>query len=65
MQKTLIIIGVLCIVAGLAWPLLKHFPLGRLPGDISVGRENFRYYFQVNTCVVVSLVLTLIFWWLR
>ncbi len=36
--------------------------LGRLPGDIRIERENFRFYFPVVTCLLLSLVLTLILW---
>jgi hypothetical protein len=39
--------------------------LGKLPGDISVERENFRFYFPVVTCIVISFVLTGIMWLLR
>ncbi len=40
-------------------------PLGRLPGDIRVERENFKLYFPLTTCVLISLVLTLVMWLLR
>ncbi len=65
MARYLILIGVVCIVAGLLWPWLKNLPLGRLPGDIIIQRENFRFYFPVTTSIVVSLVLTLLLWLFR
>jgi hypothetical protein len=62
MQKFLIVTGVLFILAGLAWPLLKKLKLGRLPGDIVIGDGNVKFYFPIVTCIIVSLVLSLIFW---
>jgi DUF2905 family protein len=52
------IVGVL-ILTGSKIPGLKN--LGHLPGDIAVEKEGFRFYFPVVTCLVVSVVLTLIF----
>ncbi|WP_139490311.1 DUF2905 domain-containing protein [Brevibacillus dissolubilis] len=58
--KILIIVGVICIVAGLIWQVGGRFlPLGRLPGDIVVEKENFRFYFPVVTCIVISVLLSL------
>ncbi len=65
MARYLILIGVLFIAAGLLWPWLKNLPLGRLPGDIVIHRENFRFYFPVTTSIVVSLLLTLLLWLFR
>ncbi len=64
-QKWLIIAGVVLLVLGLAWPWLRHLPLGRLPGDILIERENFVFYFPITTMVLVSVVLTLLFWIFR
>ena len=65
MQKTLIIVGLLIVLVGLAWPWLGKLPLGRLPGDFVVNRENFRFYFPLTTMIIVSVVLSLILWFLR
>ena len=64
MQKLLITIGVILLVAGLLWPLLSKLGIGRLPGDIVIRREGFTFYFPVTTMILVSVVLTLIlrFW---
>ena len=59
-QKTLIIIGVLFILVGLLHPFLKDLGLGRLPGDIIVKKENSTFYFPIVTCIVVSVVISLI-----
>ena len=64
-QKTLIIIGLAIVLVGIGWPWLSKLPLGRLPGDIVVNRENFRVYFPLTTMILVSVVLSAIFWFLR
>src|SRR3569833_1403794 len=61
----LITIGGALIVVGLLWPLLQKAGLGRLPGDIVVKNENFSFYYPLATSIIVSLVLTLLFWFFR
>lgn len=65
MARTLILLGVLLVAAGLLWPWLKNLPLGRLPGDIIISRENFRFYFPVTTSIVVSIIFSLLLWIFR
>lgn len=60
MQRTLLILGIALILTALAWPWLKHLPLGRLPGDIVIERPGFTFFFPITTMVLVSLVLSLI-----
>ena len=64
-QKTLIIIGVLFIIAGLLYPFLRDIGLGRLPGDIAIKKENSSFYFPIVTCIIVSLVISLLLMFLR
>lgn len=64
-QKVLIGLGLALLAAGLAWPWLRHLPLGRLPGDIVIQREGFSFYFPLTTMVLVSVVLSLALWWFR
>lgn len=64
-QKTLIIIGVLFILVGLLYPFLKDLGLGKLPGDIIVKKENSTFYFPIVTCIVVSVVISLILMFFR
>lgn len=64
-RSLLIGAGLNLIIAGIAWPWLARTDLGRLPGDIVVQRPNFSFYFPVVTCLVISLVLTLLFWLFR
>ena len=59
--KWLILAGVILIAAGLIWAFLGRFMnLGKLPGDIKIEKGNFKFYFPIVTCVVISLVLSLI-----
>ncbi|MBI1196032.1 MAG: DUF2905 family protein [Gammaproteobacteria bacterium] len=62
MSQFLITIGIVLVLVGLLWPFLQKSGLGRLPGDIVVEKENFRFYFPLTTSVIVSLILTLLFW---
>lgn len=64
-QRILVILGVVLVVLGLLWPWLHKLGLGRLPGDIVVERDNFRFYFPLTTSIVVSIVLTIILWLFR
>lgn len=66
LARILIIIGVILVVAGLALLLLPKIPwLGRLPGDIVVKREHFTFYFPLGTSILISVILSLIFWLFR
>lgn len=65
MQRTLIILGIVLVITGLLWPYLTKLGLGRLPGDIVVEREHSRFYFPITTSIIISLVLTLLFWLFR
>ncbi len=65
MQRVLIIVGLVLLVAGLAWPWLARLPFGRLPGDFSVERENFSFFFPLATSIVVSIVVSLLIWLFR
>lgn len=65
MNKALIAIGIGCLVAGLLWPWLRNVPLGRLPGDLVIVRENFRFFFPLSSSILISLVVTLLFWLFR
>lgn len=65
MQRTLIVIGLLVVAVGIAWPWISRLGLGRLPGDIRIETENGVFYFPLMTSIVLSIVLSLIFWLFR
>lgn len=65
MKVWLIVLGAVLIAVGLAWPWLQKLGLGRLPGDLHIERDGFSFYFPITTSIIVSLVLSLVIWWLR
>ena len=61
MGKFLIIIGIFLIVTGLLITYLPKIPfLGKLPGDIIIERENFKFYFPIATSIIISIILSLV-----
>jgi hypothetical protein len=64
-QRVLIILGLVMVVAGAAWPWLRKLPLGRLPGDIHIVKEGFSFHFPIVTCIVISLLVSLLLWIFR
>ncbi len=65
LSRTLITIGLLLVIVGIAWPWLSRLGLFRLPGDIVVERENFHFYFPITTGILISIVISLILWLLH
>ena len=63
--RILVIFGAAAIITGLIFiygdkfPVLKY--LGKLPGDINIKKENFTFYFPITTCIVLSIIVTIIF----
>ena len=62
LAKLLIITGLFLVAFGLIWMLAERVGLGRLPGDILIEREGLRVYIPLATSLIVSVVLTLLFW---
>lgn len=62
--RTLIAIGVILVIVGLLFTLGARLPfrIGRMPGDIIIRGKNSVFYFPLMTCLVLSLVLSLIMW---
>ena len=65
MQRILIVLGVVILAAGLAWPWLRKLPFGRLPGDIHIVRDGVSFHFPIVTCLVISVVVSLLIWFFR
>jgi hypothetical protein len=64
--KLLIILGVVMIAVGALFALSGKVPwLGRLPGDIIIRKKTFTFYFPLATSILLSLILTFIFWLIR
>ena len=60
-SRILIAIGIAIVLVGVLLEVAPSLRLGRLPGDISFGGQNWRVYFPIATSIVISIVLTLIF----
>jgi len=63
MQRTLIVLGLVLLILGLAWPWLGK--LGHLPGDVSFGGDGWRVTLPITTSILISAVLSLILWLLN
>ncbi|MGE5307856.1 MAG: DUF2905 domain-containing protein [Deltaproteobacteria bacterium] len=61
--KALIIFGIILVGLGLLLTFAGRLPgLGRLPGDILIRKKDFTFYFPLTTSIVISIILSLIFW---
>ncbi|HSC23278.1 MAG TPA: DUF2905 domain-containing protein [Casimicrobiaceae bacterium] len=65
MQRVLIVLGVVIVLVGVAWPWIARLGLGRLPGDINIERDGWSFHFPIVTSIVVSIVLSILFWIFR
>ena len=64
--KALIYLGLLVAAVGLVLSFADKLPwLGHLPGDITIQREGFSFYFPLTTCIIVSIVISLVLYFLR
>jgi hypothetical protein len=63
MGKPLVIIGLVIAMVGVA--MMAGFPLGRLPGDFTVRRGAFTFYFPLASSILVSVLLTVVLYLLR
>lgn len=65
MRRILIVVGAILLLAGVLWPWLSKLGLGSLPGDVRIETENGIFYFPITTCVIISIVLSLVIWFIR
>jgi len=65
MQRILLFIGALIILAGLFWPWLSKLPFGHLPGDIIIDKPNFKLFFPITTMLLISALISFIIWLFR
>ena len=64
--RTLIYLGVLLVVVGVILSLAGRLPwLGNLPGDITVHRGRFTFYFPITTCIILSLLISLVLYFFK
>jgi hypothetical protein len=64
-NRILILLGTLLILAGLSWQWLRRLPLFRLPGDVVIDRPGFKFFFPLTTMLIVSVVISVVAWLLR
>jgi hypothetical protein len=61
--KFLILMGIILVIVGGLFLLANKLPfIGRLPGDIIIKKEHFAFYFPITTCILISIILSIIFW---
>ena len=61
--RVLIVLGLIVVALGVVLVVFGRVPgLGRLPGDIAIRRGNWSFYFPLGTSIVLSIILTLVFW---
>ena len=64
--RILIYLGLFLVIVGIAFTLIGKIPwLGHLPGDITIERERFAFYFPLATCLIISIVLSIVLYLLR
>lgn len=64
MQRALVILGLILLALGVLWPWVGRLGLGRLPGDLYWRSGSFTVYVSLASCVVVSLLFSVLWWWL-
>lgn len=62
MGKILIIIGLVLVILGVLLIFKVPIPFGKMPGDIAIQGEHFQFYFPIVTCIVISVILSLLFY---
>lgn len=63
LARVLIFIGCAFVFCGVVVFILAKIPfIGKLPGDIVIKRENWSFYFPITTCIIISILLTLLMW---
>ena len=62
--KSIIFLGLLIVIIGVILLFIDKLPfnLGRLPGDIAIKKENFSFYFPITTSIIISIILSLLFY---
>ena len=64
--KTLIFFGLILLIVGVIVSLAGKLPwLGHLPGDITIERERFSFYFPLATCILISVIVSLVLYFFR
>ncbi|OGU35235.1 MAG: hypothetical protein A2068_11035 [Ignavibacteria bacterium GWB2_35_6b] len=62
MQKIFITFGIVFVIVGIFWKWVSKIPFFKLPGDIIIENDNFKFYFPIVTMILISAVVSLVFW---
>lgn len=65
MNRMLVALGAVFVVAGLLWPWLRKMHLFHLPGDIVIDRPGFKFFLPITTMLILSAVLSIVAWLMR
>jgi hypothetical protein len=65
MNRPLVVLGSMIVIAGLLWPSLKRLRLFGLPGDIIIDRPGFKFFLPITTALILSAVVSIVAWLLR
>ena len=65
MNRFLVGLGAVLILAGVLWPWIRKMSLFHLPGDVVIDRPGFKFFFPVTTMLIISVVLSLLAWLMR
>jgi hypothetical protein len=65
MQRLLLVLGGVLILAGVLWPWLSRLPFGRLPGDVVIDKPGFKFFAPFTTMIVLSIVVSVLLWLFR
>jgi hypothetical protein len=65
MNRFLVGLGAVLILAGVLWPWIRKMSLFHLPGDVVIDRPGFKFFFPVTTMLIISAVLSLLAWLMR
>ena len=65
MNRALVGLGILLVIAGVAWPWLRRIPFLHLPGDIVIDRPGFRFFLPITSMILVGLIISLMAWLFR
>ncbi len=65
MNRILIGLGGVLVLAGVLWPWIRRISLFHLPGDVVIDRPGFKFFFPVTTMLLISAVLSLLAWLMR
>ena len=65
MRNLILLASIVVMGAGVLWPAVAYIPIQPMPGDVMINQPDLHIYIPLTTCISASVVLTLLFWYLR